>query len=464
MDQTEPSGSVEQCGGAQQPAQNGGAQPQAGSGASKPMGALLREAALRELKTSERERYAAEDAQDRAAQEQLRHELNANNDARRAQEWDMAVQRELDSAQRRTDWLEAHGKTIEAKHACRSAQQAWRAQYRPFEAEQRAQMRHDRTADEDAWRDQRREVDLRHLDAYAARHACWIAACEQAAQAKRRMRAILKEQRAERKAARPETRAAQEHARAARNALEESRNEAIRRATQERAVATALRREAERSGTAEQIRQACAREAELRAAELALIEGTRKQRLHEEDQRVAQQTREAGENALAYAALRAEWLDAKHVAAVERRKMRQADRAARPQERAERAALTVRIREERSERSEQRRIASDTLNLDRELKLAELQEAYLDALEAERAEWRRAMAIDRPARAEALAAERDLQTQHREERNAEEDAFKKAVWDMAAERGYARAMEREAARETANGVYAKLRDEMASEK
>lgn len=452
MDQTEPSGAVDQT-----------AAPQQTEG-SKPMGHLLREAALHELKASERERYAAENAQDRAEQERLRHELNASNDARRAQEWDMAVERELDSAQRRADWLEAHNRTIDAKHACQQAQRAWKAEYRPYEHEQRAELRHEREDAEDDWRALRREADLRLVNAYAARHAAWVDACAATAEAKGRMKAAAKEQRAVRKAARPEERAAQEHARAERNALEDARDAAIRRATQERAVATALRRDLERDGTAEQIRQACDREAELRAAEVELVEETRHLRCREEDERVAARTKKAGDDALAYASLRAEWLEAKHEQALARRAMRAADRAARPQERAERAELTVRIRAERQQRAEERRLASNALNTNRELRLAELQEAYLDALAAEHAEWDRAMEIDKPARAEALAAERELQAHHREERNAEADAYQKAVWDMAKERGYARAMEREAARETADDVYAKLRGEMAAAK
>lgn len=456
MDQTEPLNDVVQPDTAT-PAVNAAGT----SNGSRSMEYLLREAALRDLKATERQRYAAENAEDRATENRMRHELNAANDARRAQEWDMAVERELASARRRADWLEAHNKTLEAKKACRAAQKAWRDEYRPYENEQRARMRHEREAAESDWNQRRRSISGETAIAYAQRHEAWIDAHQVTVEAKRRMRAALKEERAARKAARPAALAEADRVRTERNALEEARDEAIRNATKERAVATALRRDAEKTGTYEQARAARAREAELRAIEVELITSIREQRCIEEDQRVAARTQLAGERALAYAALREEWLAAKDAEAVEHRKMRAADRLARAAERGAMTDLNHRIRAERQAREEADRLASDELNSVREMKLVELQEAYLDALAAERAEWQRAMQIDKPAREADLAAEREVSAQHRAQREADEAAFKQAVWDMAKERGYARAMEREAARESASDVYRQVRQERA---
>ena len=424
----------------------------------------LSRAAVRELEAREHARYAAEDAEDEAVLAQIRAEMDAKAEERRVEAWDLAVARELASARRRNAWIDAHEHTAEVRRTMKAAQRQALDEYRPYEAECRAHMRHERDEQEEARRIAAQKTAADQALETSLRHKAWIDACEVAAQAKRSMRAAMKAARAERRATRAERNAAEAHTRAERNAIADARAAAIRKAVQERAVATAQRHELEREGASDaQIAAARERESELRAIELKLKEQARHERNEAEEALRIERNEAAVGRAMAEASMREAWLAARHAQAVEHRKMKAADRAVKDAcAQANRAAEET-ARHERNDQEERRRVESKRLNTERELMMASLQEEYLDALAHERELWARTKEVDKPARAADLAYERAIAEQRRHERNTAEDAYQETAWNLRKERGYARAMEREAARETAQEAYEKMKAAMSEE-
>ncbi len=405
----------------------------------------LRRAALRKLKAEKREQYALEDARDREALAIERARQNERDDARGEIAWRASVERELASAERRARWVELHSETAEAKKTVREAQREARARYRELEEARRGEMRMERLEDEDREAEARRALASKRLDAMAARHEAWVEAGDVEAKERRAAKAVLKQKRDERRALRPETLAREDHERAERNAAADARGEAVRKATREHAFATAMRMEAQRSGTPEEVEAARAREAELKEVE----DRVRKQ-AREEQAAASKALREARQAAAAKRkAEKAEickgWRAAKAAKAEERKKMRLADREVRAEERAEDAAAAVAFREERNARDEARAAEGRELDERREMILADIRKFYYDRLEVEREEWRRAAELDKPARAAALSEERALAKQHRAERGAELEAGKQIVRARALQRAQDRAVASKAA-------------------
>ncbi len=409
----------------------------------------LRRAALRKMKAEKREQYALEDAKDREALAIERHAQNERDDARGEIAWKASVERELASAERRARWVELHSETAEAKKTVRDAQREARAKYRELEDARRAEMRMERLEDEDREDETKRAAASKRLDAMTARHEAWLEAGDVEAKERRAAKAVLRQKRDERRAQRPETLARENHERALRNEAADARGEAIRTAVREHAFATAMRLEAQRSGTPEELETARAREAELKAVEEQVRQQAREEQAAEskalrEARQAAAAKRKAEKDEICKA-----WRAAKAAKAEERRKMRLADREVRAGEKAEDAALTVALREERNERNEARAVEGRKLNERREMILADIRKFYFDCLEIEREELRRAAELDKPARETALTEERALAKQHRAERSAELEAGKQIVRTRALQR----AQDRAAASKAANDAY-----------
>ncbi len=320
-------------------------------------------------------------------------------------------------------------------------------------------MRAERAAEEQARFEAGQRAATDKALAAAQRHQAWIDSCEASTEARRTMRAALAERRRVRKEALPQTRETAAHARAERLAAEEARRSAVARAVQESEVASAMRREARRTGTPEEYEQARARELELREVAFQARAQAREERTAAAFERFAAWRRSLAERLHERAVICEAWFAARFEKSVEHRKLRDADRAVRAQERpAEREAARA-ARLERNARAERFAEASRQIDRERELMLADLQEGYLDARAAEHAAWKAAQEADRPARAAALAAERDAQAHRRAERLADEEERFAATQAVVKERTFARSKDRDAALQAAREAYRTMKRE-----
>ena len=419
----------------------------------------LQGVALDELAELRREQYRAENAQDSAELDHLRKEAVARDEDRAAALWDMAVARELASAERRAPWVDAHAASGELRRSARAAKRAALEVWKPQEEHRRAEMRAERAADEQARFEANQRAATDKALAAAQRHQAWIDSCEASTEARRAMRATLAERRRARREALPLAREAAAHARSERLAAEEERRRTVERAVQESEVASAMRREARRTGTPEEYERARAREIELREVAFRVRAQAREERMAAAYERFASWRRSLSERLHERAVICEAWLAARFEKSVEYRKMREADRAVRAQERPVEREEARAARLERNERNERFAEESDRINRERELMLVDLQEDYLDALATEHAVWAAVRQADKPARAEALEAERDAQAHRRAERLADEEGLFAASQALAKERTFARSKDRDAALEAARKVYRAMKRE-----
>ena len=95
---------------------------------------------------------------------------------------------------------------------------------------------------------------------------------------------------------------------------------------------------------------------------------------------------------------------------------------------------------------------------DRELRAAELRRDYLAALADEHDEWRRAKEAMRPVKRAAREREQASAAAWRAERNAADDERTRVAWQVAEEREFLRAMDREAARNAAHAAYRDMKN------
>ena len=416
-------------------------------------------AALKTLQATQGERYAAENAEDRAVEERLRQERNAANDTRRATEWNTAVKREMDTAERRNAYNEARARTVDAKRVMKAEVKEAHAAYDPRIAELRARVRSDRAAASVRWQAEDAARTSARLGAMIERHAAWDDARGRAVDAKRARQASAAEVRAEVRQTRRENARLMNEERAELNAAEETRAEQVRRLVAEAAVTKAFWREAKRAGApAEEVGrllsesrrlagEARAAETEARAQNNA-GRAAWSRRVWERDVRVAMRQADA----------RAAWLDAHGDEVVQRRAAHAADVAWRKEHTPLDRAEAAKVNAERTKVKEgwKREIAS--LKSERDKTIEALRKPYLVARDAQRAEDRAASKADGPARAEAFAEAEAEAARHRAERLAQENDHFDQLSRRAADRALARSKDREAALSYARTAYEGMRD------
>ncbi len=455
------------------------------------MDRALNRAASIDMRARKRQEYAQQDAAEREQLDRMRAQRNAADDERAAGRWQMAVDREMASAERRSDWVEAHYETQDTRREVDESQRQARRQWREREDDLRARMRQERNAEQDEWRNERWQMDVDREMASAERRSDWVEAhyeavrLRQEARAARhealpglraaegQQRALMREQRnAEQdersrelwemrvensmeqaearegwarargvaidrkramreavrglrhdRAALREGRAAQrDEERRRRNARADELSGQIDRLAKERAVAGALARDARRTGDREQEEAQRALEVRLKEREARLRSEARKELNAASDDARRRAWEQDVEWEMRLADARADYLEARGAAIEQRRAMAEPLRRAAGDGARREGALVRRLREQRNASDDARAEQGWRLDVERETTLAALREDYLNAEAVAHAKLREAEGIDRPARKADLAEERAVADRHRELRNEAQDA------------------------------------------
>lgn len=420
----------------------------------KSVSKALERAALRELRNRKHEQYAAEDAADEAAVAQMRAARLAADDAARREAWEMNVEREMARAEGRADWVVARADAAELRRATRAEQRRFRKEEGPAQEARLAQARHEKNAAEDAYTMGSRQLDVDREMARAEGRAAWCEANERAWLARREYKkAIHKLRRQHAKADIESMRGADERI-TSQAKVEDAREDAIRKAMKDHAMAVVELRDARRAGVeGPELEALIAREAELGAAEEKICADTRQLRLDEADERVRARTEKGKERVGAEAALREEWRELKDIADIEKRRVRAEEKARRKEERAHARAVRESMREERNAKVEAAREQTRVLLTSYQMAQADMQEAYLEANEAQRDQIRAIRASERAARPEIRARENEADARRRADKLAREDADAATFREMMKERAYARSLERDSAIDSTDVAY-----------
>ena len=414
----------------------------------------LQRAALRELKNRKREQYAQEDAADAQVVKRLREERLAADDAARAEAWQMNVDRELARAEGRTEWVEARLDAATLRRETRAEQRAFRKEEGPAHQHALAQARHDRNDAEDAYKRGSWEIAVEQGFARAEGRTAWVEANERAVLARREYKKALRELRRSRTRGTVGRIKESDEQLKARAKVNDARADAIEEATKRHAIALAELRDAKRAGvTDDQLKVFADREAELRAARDNLCADTRKVRLEEEDARV-QARSEAGKARVSEEAmLREEWRRLKDAADVEYRLARAAEKARRKDEKAQAREAREAMREERNAKVEAAKTRERELLTSYQIAQADMQDAYMEAQDAQRRQIRAIRAEERAAAPAIREEERAQAARRRAEKVARDDAAAAAYRELMKERAYARSLERDAAIDSTDVAY-----------
>ena len=411
-------------------------------------------AALKTLQATQGERYAAENAEDRAVEQRLRQERNAANDTRRAAEWDTAVKREMDSAERRGAYNDARAKTMEAKRVMKAEVREAHAIYDPRIAELQARVRADRAEAEDRWFAEDAARTSVRLGALLERHAGWDASRAEAVSAKRAWQAASADVRAQVRRIRKENARLVDAERAELNAAEEARAERARHLAAEAAVAKAFWRDAKRTGApAEEVQRLLDESCRLAGEARGAADEAREKKLAGREAWKALVWRRDVSLAMLQADARSAWLDAHGEEVAQRRVARAADACWRKEHASLERAESAQVSAERAKLREGWKREVETLKSERDKTIEALRKPYLVARDAQRAEAKAAREVDGPARAEAYAEAEAQAARHRAERLAQEDAHIDELSRRAADRALARSKDREAALSYARAAY-----------
>ncbi len=406
----------------------------------------LERAALHELKARKREQYAAEDAADAAEVARMREARLAADDAARAQAWQMNVDRELARAEGRADWVEARAKVAEMRKEARGEQRKLRRESAADLDHKLAELRHEREEAEDAYRRVSWDMAVERGLARIADRSDWVEAHEKAVKLRREYRRALRKLRWERMQGKMAHIKTSDERITARAKVEDGRDEAIRIAMKDAAMAQVARRDAQRAGVGgEELEALKAREAELRAYEEKLCAETRQIRLDEAQARFDAMSEAAKERVTEEALLREDWLVCKEIADIELRRARAAARARRKEERARARQVKDAQRLERNAIVESSKARERELLSGSAMQIAALQDAYLEALEAERDQIHAIRAAERAAAPAIRAQEAQENARRRADKLAREEADDVAFREMKKQRAYERSLERDSA-------------------
>lgn len=406
----------------------------------------LERAALRELKNRKREQYAEQDAADAEVVRRMREERLAADDAARAEAWQMNVDRELARAQGRAEWVDAREKAAELRREARGEQRKLRKESAAELEHKLAELRHEREAAEDAYRRVSWDMAVERGLARIADRSGWVEAHDKAVKARREYKRALRKLRRERMQGHVVRIKTSDERITSRAKVEDGRDEAIRQAMKQTAVAHVARRDAQRAGvTGEELEALKAREAQLRAYEEQLCAQTRQIRLEEEEARFKALSDQAKERVTEEALLREDWLVCKEIADIEMRRARAAQRARRKDERVRARQAKDAQRLERNAVVEGSKAREWELLTSSKMQLVALQDAYLEALEAERDQIHAIRAAERAAAPAIRERENAENARRRADKLAREEADDAAFRQMKKERAYERSLERDSA-------------------
>ena len=425
----------------------------------------LERAAVRDLQARKRAIYRQQNAEDSARIDHLRHERNAQVERLDQQAWDARAAYEIAVGEQRVPWIDAHDETVVAHRAARKALAAARKDGNAADQAALEKLRVAHRAAQDSFAAEANELTTTREMALCELRSAWNEARGRAGDAKRTMKARLKELRLANAAERPARVAAETHARQERNASSEARWDAARKANLVYAATAVELRDAERSHAP------AARIEELRTLKHAqrleaehLEHEARSADLAAADALYAEQQQASSETAFAKAQARGPWLDERHASAVEKRKARTAVRAFRSQTRAENQAAWDDLRARRNAENEAYVNAVRAIYAARGARDADLRDEYLEKRDQERR-------IRKESKTAAHAYARAHKAEHvalleriRKQKVAAQESFSQAVNAINRQRGVERAEERAEVRSIADDIlqsYQQTRDAMA---
>lgn len=425
----------------------------------------LERAAVRDLQARKRAEYRQQNAEDSARIDHLRHERNARVDELDRQARATQAAYELAVGEQRTPWIDAHDETVVARRVSRAALAAARKDGNAADRAALEKLRVAHRAAQESFAAEASALTATREMAFCELRSAWNEARGRVGDAKRTMKARLKELRRANAAERPARTEAEAHARKERVVSSEARWDAARKANLVYAATTVELRDAERShapaSRIEELRtlkhaqrlEAEHLEHEARAADLAVADA-----LYTEQQRIS------SEAAFAKAQARDPWLDERQKSAIEKRKARSAMRDFRNESRSENQAAWDDLRARRNAESEAYENAVRAIYAARGARDAKLRDDYLEKRDRE-------CHIRKQAKAAARAYAREHRGEHaaaleciRKQKVAAQEAFRQAVNTINCTRGVERAEERANVRSIANDIlrsYQQARDATA---
>ncbi len=159
------------------------------------MGKALEKIALRDLKTRMRDTYRQEDAEDQALIDHLRHERNVEVESLTQKTWDLNRTYEMDQAEQRLPWIDAHERTVEAKRSVRDALAKTRAAENPADRAAIEKLRVAHRKAQDAFDEEQHALNLNRESTLGMLRDRWNDARGRTIDAKRALERELKESR-----------------------------------------------------------------------------------------------------------------------------------------------------------------------------------------------------------------------------------------------------------------------------
>ncbi len=388
-------------------------------------------------------------------------ELRTKKDLLRAQAEEL-VDREIhelsaaygvSESERWVRWIDAHDEAVVAKRAARKALAEIRKRENPSDRAALEKLRVAHRKAQDAFAEEQQELTRTRELAVSDLREDLNEARGRKGEAKRTMKADLKEIRTANAAEKGSRTAAETHARQERKAASEARWDAARKANLQYAAAIVELRDAERSKEPRnRIEELRTKKDLLRAQAEELETIARHADLKVSDELFRQQWSSAAEDAYAKAQAKDAWLGGKHDTAVEKRKARIAIRAFKSETNGAKTAAESDLRHRRNAEGEAYSEAVTAVYTARGQREAELRDEYLGKQDNARKARKEAKAAARAYAREAKAAYHEALEALRKERVRVEEEFTQAVNEIHRTRGVERAEERAQVRDIADEI------------
>lgn len=428
----------------------------------------LERAAVRDLKRRKRADYRKQDAEDVRRIDYLRHERNRKVEALDQQAWNTRSSFELSVAEQRVPWIDAREEAAVAKRAARKALADSRKEHNAADRAAIEKLRVAHRAAQEEFDAEARSITLAHELALCDLRTEWNEARGRTDDAKRVMKAELKELRRANATERPERIASETHARQERAAASEARWDAARKANLAYAASVVELRDAERShASAERLETLRATRSKLRKKAEHLEAEARSHDLATADA-VFDERREASSAAIfTKARIRDAWLSGRHEGKIEKSKARKAMSSYRSSSHGSEEAARADLRARRNAEGDAYNDAVQAVYAARGIREAALRDDYLEKRDQERRIRKEAKAAARQAAREQRAAHHAELERIRKQKVAAQESFSQDVETINRARGVERAEERAAVRSIADDIlaaYEAARDEREAQR
>ncbi len=413
----------------------------------------LERAAVRDLQARKRADYQQENQADNALIDELRHKRNEQIERIDREIHELRAAYGVSESERWVPWIDAHDEAVVAKRAARKALAEIRKRENPSDRAALEKLRVAHRKAQDAFAEEQQELTRTRELAVSDLREDLNEARGRKGEAKRTMKADLKEIRTANAAEKGSRTAAETHARQERKAASEARWDAARKANLQYAAAIVELRDAERSKEPRnRIEELRTKKDLLRAQAEELETIARHADLKVSDELFRQQWSSAAEDAYAKAQAKDAWLGGKHDTAVEKRKARIAIRAFKSETNGAKTAAESDLRHRRNAEGEAYSEAVTAVYTARGQREAELRDEYLGKQDNARKARKEAKAAARAYAREAKAAYHEALEALRKERVRVEEEFTQAVNEIHRTRGVERAEERAQVRDIADEI------------